>query len=124
MSDRIRNAVGIALVLISVFLCAVNFIGCVKESHISFRSGNRADWGIKRITAYDGGNVQINLADFDELTELPGIGETLSLLIISERSENGPFYYAEDLEAVKGIGSAKMEKIRNLIDLTQDESGD
>ena len=57
-----------------------------------------------------------------ELQALPGIGETLSQLIISERENNGNFYYPEDLTAVKGIGMKKLEMFRDLLDFS--EGGD
>ena len=41
---------------------------------------------------------------------------------IDERSENGPFYYAEDLEAVRGIGPKTIKRFREMIDLSLNES--
>ena len=68
--------------------------------------------------------IRINEADPDELTGLYGIGETLAAMIDSERDANGPFYYPEDLEAVRGIGPRTLEKFREQTDLTLDESGE
>ena len=59
-----------------------------------------------------------------ELTELTGVGETISALIVAEREANGPFYYAEDLESVRGIGPATLSRFREMIDLTQGEGRD
>ncbi|QTE68546.1 helix-hairpin-helix domain-containing protein [Clostridiales bacterium] len=61
----------------------------------------------------------MNSGSAEELQALPGIGETLSQLIISERENNGNFYYPEDLTAVKGIGIKKLEQFRELLDLSQ-----
>ncbi len=65
------------------------------------------------------GTVCVNLADAEELVALPGIGETMARLIVEEREAHGPFRYPEDLLSVKGIGSAKLEKLRPLLDLSR-----
>ena len=70
------------------------------------------------------GTVAVNSADAEELTALPGIGETLAAMIVAERDRNGPFRYAEDLLAVRGIGPKTLEKFRRMIDLTPAESGE
>ncbi|MDD3333933.1 MAG: ComEA family DNA-binding protein [Eubacteriales bacterium] len=57
------------------------------------------------------GAVNINAAGEDELCLLTGIGPALAQRIIDEREQNGPFAYAEDLTAVKGIGQKTLEKI-------------
>ena len=62
-----------------------------------------------------------SIAGAEELTELPGVGETISALIVAERDANGPFYYAEDLESVRGIGPATLAGCREMIDLSQEE---
>ena len=124
MSERTRCCLGIALVLISIVLCLVSPVLKQNSEAASFQPGNRTDWELKANMTEVNGTVCLNAADAEELTELPGIGETLSRLIIKERTENGPYYYAEDLEAVKGIGPATLEKFREMIDLTQEEGGE
>ncbi len=64
------------------------------------------------------GVIDVNGGDIQELSELPGIGETLSQAIIDEREARGPFQYPEDLLFVRGIGEKKLEAIRDLVDLT------
>lgn len=59
--------------------------------------------------------VNINTASADELTILPGIGESTAEKIILFREEKKGFRKPEDLMKVKGIGKKKFEKIRNLI---------
>lgn len=63
------------------------------------------------------GMISINDADLDELDELYGIGETLASMIIEEREMNGPYYYPEDLTAVRGIGLKKLEGFRESINM-------
>jgi len=56
--------------------------------------------------------LDINTADLPELTQLPGIGDTLAQRIIETRQTAGPFAELDDLRNVKGIGPKIMERIR------------
>ena len=64
------------------------------------------------------GTIPINTADLDELTELPGVGETLGRYIMDERALHGPFHYPEDLMVVRGIGEKTLEGLRDWLDMT------
>lgn len=59
--------------------------------------------------------VNINKADVQELTQLPGIGDTMAQRIIEYREENGKFETIEDLQNVSGIGQAKFEGLKENI---------
>ena len=50
--------------------------------------------------------ININTADADTLTLLPGIGATTANRIVEDRERNGPLRKAEELERVKRIGPA------------------
>jgi competence protein ComEA len=65
--------------------------------------------------AQDGGKVNINTANVDELTDLPGIGPAYARRIVDYREEHGPFRKIEDLLNVRGIGDRTFEKIRDRI---------
>ena len=56
--------------------------------------------------------VDINTADWPELMQLPGIGQTLARRIIESRQKAGPFVDQEDLRRVRGIGPKTFERIR------------
>ena len=56
--------------------------------------------------------VDINAADWPELTQLPDIGETLARRIVESRDQGGPFLTHDDLRRVKGIGPKTLEKLR------------
>jgi competence protein ComEA len=56
--------------------------------------------------------VDINTAEWVELQELPGIGDTLAQRIVESRQQDGPFLDHDDLRRVRGIGRAKLEQIR------------
>jgi competence protein ComEA len=65
--------------------------------------------------------VDINRADWPEMVQLPGLGETLALKIIADRKANGPFHDIEDLDRVDGIGLRTLERIRPyLLPIPQD----
>lgn len=60
-------------------------------------------------------SVNLNTASTQELTALPGIGETLAGRIVAYREENGPFFRADQIMAVYGIGPATYEKLRAYV---------
>lgn len=59
--------------------------------------------------------VNINTADVDTLTALPGIGRVLAERIVAYRQQNGPFRAIEEITKVEGIGEKKAEAILDLI---------
>ena len=59
--------------------------------------------------------VNINTADADTLTALPGIGRVLAERIVAYRRQNGPFRAVEEIMKVEGIGEKKAEAILELI---------
>ena len=59
--------------------------------------------------------VNINTADADTLTALPGIGQVLAERIVAYRRQNGPFRVIEEITKVEGIGEKKAEAILDLI---------
>lgn len=56
--------------------------------------------------------VDINIADWPELAELPEIGELLARRIVDSRAAEGPFKDHNDLRRVRGIGPLKLEAMR------------
>ncbi len=59
--------------------------------------------------------VNINTADVEELSLLPGIGEKIAENIILYRTENGFFQSIEEIKNVPKIGNSIFEKIKNYI---------
>lgn len=65
--------------------------------------------------------VDVNKADWPEMIQLPGLGETLARRILADRQERGPFHDVEDLDRVDGIGLRTLERIRPyLMPIPQD----
>lgn len=61
------------------------------------------------------GKIDLNLADWETLELLPGIGESLAEKIICYREENGGFSSVEEIMKVSGIGSKKFEGFKDYI---------
>ena len=61
------------------------------------------------------GRVNINTATLEELTTLPGIGDTRARAIIDYREQNGAFGNIEDIMQVTGIKEKSFSKIRDSI---------
>lgn len=61
--------------------------------------------------------LDLNTADVPELERLPGIGPSLAEKIVAYREANGPFGEVDDLLNVSGIGPAKLDAIRDLVEV-------
>lgn len=59
------------------------------------------------------GKLNLNTATREELVALPGIGPHLAEQIILQRTLQ-PFFFIEDLQAVPGIGSGRIDALRDL----------
>ena len=58
---------------------------------------------------------RVDLADAEQLTALPGIGEVLAGRIVAYREENGSFLSTQELQNVEGIGEKRLDAILDLI---------
>ena len=67
--------------------------------------------------------VDLNTAGIEELTTLPGIGESLAKRIVDYRTEHGPFESPEALMEVSGIGEKKLEELRDYVTVTGESEG-
>ena len=59
--------------------------------------------------------IDLNRAEWPELSQLPGIGETLARRIVESRESNGPFLDHDELRRVRGIGEKKLEAVRPFL---------
>ena len=67
--------------------------------------------------------VNLNTAGVQELTTLPGIGESLAKRIVDYRTEHGPFESPEALMEVSGIGEKKLEELRDYVTVAGESEG-
>ena len=59
--------------------------------------------------------IHLNQATAEQLQALPGVGPALAERIISYRDEHGPFRSVDQLAEVKGIGQAKLAKLKEQL---------
>jgi competence ComEA-like helix-hairpin-helix protein len=59
--------------------------------------------------------IDLNVANIKELQELPGVGAVTAQRIIDLREKSGRFHRVEDLLAVRGISTKKLEAMRKYI---------
>ncbi|MDI5985402.1 ComEA family DNA-binding protein [Halomonas sp. M4R5S39] len=60
--------------------------------------------------------INVNTADAELLTELPGVGPSRAEAIIEYRESNGPFESADDLANVSGIGASTVEGLQEQVE--------
>jgi len=56
--------------------------------------------------------IDVNKAVDAELALLPGLGPSLAQRIVDDRAAYGPFKSVDDLDRVRGIGKAIVERLR------------
>ena len=62
-----------------------------------------------------GDKVNINTANEEELSALPGIGPVIAERIIEYRDKNGPFKNTEEITKIKGVGDKTFQKLKDFI---------
>jgi competence protein ComEA len=60
--------------------------------------------------------IDINRAEWPELTLLPGISRIMAERIVQNRREEGPYRSIEDLCRVPGVGPKTVARLRPFID--------
>ncbi|MBW1634882.1 MAG: helix-hairpin-helix domain-containing protein [Deltaproteobacteria bacterium] len=60
-------------------------------------------------------NIDINKADKETLTQIPGIGPKTADSILQYRKANGKFKSVNDLTNVKGIGDKSLAKMKPFL---------
>jgi len=60
--------------------------------------------------SFEGGKVNINIANAEQLDQLTGVGPAIAQRILEDRHVRGAYRKPEDLMRVKGIGPSIMQK--------------
>lgn len=89
----------------------------VKINVIPSKSSSRSSSAGGKLRNPGDGVVRINTADITELQRLPGVGPSTAQKILDYRAQIGRFTSPEQLDDVKGIGPAKLEKMRPFVSL-------
>ncbi len=55
--------------------------------------------------------VDINRAGYREISDLPGLSDSIARAVVDERDRRGGFRRPEDLLAVRGIKEKRLKKI-------------
>ena len=59
--------------------------------------------------------IDLNAATIKELEELPGVGPVTAKRIIDARQKSGRFRRVEDLLAIRGISTKRLEALRPYV---------
>ena len=59
--------------------------------------------------------MDINQANYQEISGLPGISDAVARAVVEERKRRGAFRIPEDLLAVRGIKEKRLKKILPFI---------
>lgn len=68
-----------------------------------------------KLDAVPAAPVDVNTASREELRRLPGVGPTLAARIVEARGTAGGFGSVEDLRRVRGLGGARLDRLRPFV---------
>lgn len=68
------------------------------------------------------GVLNVNTASEEELTMLPGVGESRAKAIVRLRDQRDGFSSAEELVDVRGIGERSLQKLRPFVSFSGDST--
>ena len=101
------------------YLLAVTAIFVIAAAALWLTVPGRAGPGyrvtVERGASEHDGKININAADADTLTLLPGIGPVLGQRIVDYRDAHGPYTAPEQLLEVQGIGPKTLEGLQDYI---------
>jgi competence ComEA-like helix-hairpin-helix protein len=69
------------------------------------------------VVASPNGRVNINRAGVEELVGLPGVGRLAASRLVEYREAHGPFASLDDLRAVEGFHSERIQRLAGLAEL-------
>lgn len=91
------------------------YVPTEKEVETQFVTNVETSAGMKQAREDAKDKVNINTADIEKLTTLPGIGEAKANSILAYREEHGGFQSIEELKDIDGIKDGVYNKVKDLI---------
>lgn len=85
------------------------------DSKSQLHATSEGKWHVDELEATQ--KVNINLASYEQLVALPGIGKVKATAIMDYRKEVGMFKVLEDLQNIKGIGEKLFSKLSDKISI-------
>ncbi len=67
------------------------------------------------------GQIDLNTATMAELQGLPSVGPKTAERIVEYREKHGTFHNVDELVNVKGIGMKKLERIRSMVTVGEED---
>jgi len=61
--------------------------------------------------------LDLNTASADDLAQLPGVGPSLAKAIVEERTRRGAFKSWDEVDAVPGVGPARIETLKAEVEI-------
>ncbi len=89
-----------------LFLCCISFAALAGRGALAQKNPPAAP-------------VDVNTATVGQLQQLPGVGPAMANAIVQFRKKSGPFERLEDLLAIRGITSRKLERLRPYLTLSK-----
>ena len=101
--------------LIASVCCLIVMLVTVNAGFAAQKSaGSSADQAVASESVIIG-KININSANEETLTSLPGVGPTTATRISDYRKANGPFKSVDDLLNIRGIGPKVLDKIKPFV---------
>ena len=100
---------------VAFFFCIFLLMGLALPANSVYAKSKKAnvtEMASKQEMSYP---LNINTADAEKLSMIPGIGKSRAEAIVSYRDENGMFKTAESLAEVRGISVSFIDKHREYI---------
>ena len=69
------------------------------------------------VNPVDGAKLDLNQASADDLSQVPGVGPALGKALVAERKKLGRFSSWEQVDAVSGVGEAKLESLKKAAEI-------
>ena len=108
-----------ALVLPASIVAAVFLAAMAGSVSAQAAGARRAGAAAKSAAAAESGEkaapVDINTADVEKLTGLPGVGPAIAQRIVDYRKEHGSFKSVDELLSVRGIGERSLARLRDRV---------